>query len=303
LTKTTLASFLKYVRSPQEPRIDHGFRKKPGYFATEAEIVKQVWDEFGYSTPQRFPLAYVMEAADDIAYCISDLEDSFEKKIIDEQVTLPLIRDAYVKGGFKRISPCHREISDALKGIVNGRLRGKEFTYTDFRTKLNNALVHYAADQYMLHEDAIEAGVLNTLLPESDPPGYILKVLKDFCREHVYNHVSVQRVELAGYNAIFGLLEQFKPLLTASSSRFAACVQGRREDAEGKRILLEPKLLKLFPERYKKVYEFDRRRYRSIANAAFAEWILRAHLVVDFVSGMTDDFAMTTYRTLAGMEL
>lgn len=299
LTKTTMASFLKYVRSPLEPRTDAGFRKKPGYFMTESDIVQQVWQEFAYATPQRFPLAYVMEAADDIAYCGSDLEDSLEKGIVDKRLAFPEIERLYNAAGFDDSMSYHREIGLALRGLCDGRLNGKEFTYTDFRTRVNNAIVRYAADRYVDNDEHIADGTLTTLLPEDAPPGHLLNVLKQFCREHVYKHVSVQRIELAGYNAISGLLDQFRPLLAASRARFDAASRDAREDGQGQRILLEPKLLRLFPEKYRKVYDHQ---VLTAADSA-AEWNMRAHLVVDFVSGMTDDFAMTTYRTLAGMEL
>jgi dGTPase len=75
------------------------------------------------------------------------------------------------------------------------------------------------------------------------------------------------------------------------------------EDEKGGRILLEPKLLKLFPQKYMKAYTHQVRQAKGQKNEDFLEWNARAHLVVDFISGMTDDFAMTTYRTLAGMRL
>lgn len=303
LTKTTLASFLKYIRSSLEESSEDNFRKKAGYFSTEAEIVTAVWEEFGYKDPQRFPLAYIMEAADDIAYCISDLEDSFEKQIIHEDSAFAAIEDAYRIAKFDETAPCHQEISQALVSIRAKELKGKSFTFIDFRTSVNNAIVRYAADQYVKNEELIACGKLKTLLPESDPPGFLLKVLKDFCRMHVYTHVSVQRTELAGYNAISGLLEEFKPLLKVSRSRFMCCLEGKREDNQHQRILLEPKLLTLFPKNYKKVYLHHLEAVDMDPRPEVAEWIVRAHLVVDFISGMTDDFAMTTYRTLAGIEL
>ena len=303
LTKTSLASFLKYIRSPVEEKASTGFRKKPGYFLTEADVVLNVWNEFGYSKPQRFPLTYIMEAADDIAYCVSDLEDSFEKRIVDKDSTFREIAKNYARGRFSPELPCHLDIVEALKSVRAGKLDGKAFTYTDFRTRINNSIVRYAADQYLNNEKSIAKGQLETLLPENEPAGYFLDVLKKFCRDHVYNHVSVQRVELAGYNAIVGLLNQFEPLLTASRSRFLACLEGRREDGVKARILLEPKFLKLFPERYLKVYKHHLDLVAGAENPDFVEWNARAHLVTDFISGMTDDFAMNTYRTLAGMEL
>jgi dGTPase len=303
LTATALASFLKYVRCAGDGLRDGNFRKKAGFFTTESEIVKKVWDEFGYSSPQRFPLAYIMEAADDIAYCISDLEDSFEKEIVSEIWALPKLAELYMEKGFGSDDPCHEEIKTSLMAIRDGKLDGKEFTYTDFRTRINSAIVRYAAQRYVDDEVTIACGSHKGLLPEDEPPGFVLKVLKDFCRDHVYNHVSIQRVELAGYNAISGLLDQFRPLLTASRKRFTASLAGERIDENGSRILLEPKLLRLLPERYKKVYQHHLKGVDDAEHPDIQEWVVRAHLIVDFISGMTDDFAMSTYRTLAGIEL
>lgn len=302
LTKTALGAFLKYVRSPmQDP--SGNFTKKPGFFITEKDIVKQVWEQFGYDHPQRFPLAYIMEAADDIAYCISDLEDSFEKSILQEEIALPNIEKNYLAYDFSGHNKCHKDICDVLKTVNERTKDGRDFTYTDFRTILSSIIIRYAAQRFVDNQDKIYNGKLQSLLPEDEPPGYILKVLKDFCREKVYNHESVQRVELAGYNAISGLLNQFKPLLTASHERFKAALDGKNKDNENKKIIIESKLLKLFPPKYLKVYHHHLEASKSDDDILFAEWNVRAHLVVDFISGMTDDFAMTTYRTLAGMRL
>jgi dGTPase len=118
LTKTALASFLKNVRCAGDKDIGK-FTKKAGYFTTEEDLVQQVWKDFGYASPQRFPLTYMMEAADDIAYCISDLEDSFEKEIIHSATALPEIEQRYQTLGFRDGDPCHREIVEALARIFH----------------------------------------------------------------------------------------------------------------------------------------------------------------------------------------
>lgn len=302
LTKTTLGAFLKYVRNPAQ-NCSENFTKKPGFFVTEDDIVNQIWRHFGYDCPQRFPLAYIMEAADDIAYCISDLEDSFEKKIIREEIAFPNIERDYLARDFSDQTQCHKDIRDALKAVKEGKMNNKEFTYTDFRTALSSSIVRYAAQRFFENQDEISNGKLQSLLPENEPPGYILKVLKDFCRKNVYTHESIQRVELAGYNAISGLLNQFKPLLTVSHERFKAALNGNDRDENDRKIIIESKLLKLFPPKHVKVYYHHLEAHKNEDNEALVEWNARAHLVVDFISGMTDDFAMTTYRTLSGMRL
>jgi dGTPase len=127
--------------------------------------------------------------------------------------------------------------------------------------------------------------------------------LKSYCRVHVYRHESIQRTELAGYTAIWGLLEKFEPLLMASRDRFIRALNYEVKDAQGKSILIESKLLSLFPNKYVKAYKHAEAGFPKDEDGQFFEWNARAHLVIDFISGMTDDFAMTTYRTLAGMRL
>ena len=77
LTVGTLAALIKY------PSVDgthnrHGF-KKYGVFASERDIANQVWSQTGLCEGIRHPLAYVMEACDDIAYSIIHAEDTVKK--------------------------------------------------------------------------------------------------------------------------------------------------------------------------------------------------------------------------------
>src|SRR5690606_4177976 len=119
LTKTTLAAFLKYVGSPLRNHPELPFTKKPGFFLSEQDVVLDVWEEFGCSDrPQRFALAYVMEAADDIAYCVSDLEDSFEKGIIQEAIAFPEIQRRYLSLGLEAAAPCQEVIVDVLERMT-----------------------------------------------------------------------------------------------------------------------------------------------------------------------------------------
>ncbi len=77
LTVATLAALIKYpsIYGSQ----DKGGFKKYGIFNSEACIVKEIWDKTGLKAGIRHPLAYVMEACDDIAYSIIDAEDTVKK--------------------------------------------------------------------------------------------------------------------------------------------------------------------------------------------------------------------------------
>lgn len=308
LTKTTIGSYLKYVRSSvgDTSQLKSPFIKKCGYFITESDIVNSVWQHFNIREPQRFPLAYIMEAADDIAYCISDLEDSIEKGLLNQESALSEIYLEWGKLNFKSDDGSAASIGTTLKNAANGKWPdGKQFTYTDFRTALNRELVRYSAEQYIGQHTKVLDGSLLTLMPQDSAAGRILDILKNYCRTKVYCHEVVQRVELAGYTAIYGLLEKFSCLLTCSQDRFACALDySNNKDSNSIPIIIEKKLLTLFPKNYIKTYHDDLCKIPKKDNdCKFKEWNLRAHLVTDFIAGMTDDFAMTTYRTLSGMRL
>lgn len=301
LTVTTLASFLKYVR----PSGDKGvppFNKKAGYFQSEKAIVQEVWQKLGYTSPQRFPLAYIMEAADDIAYCVSDLEDSAEKRIVDAEAAIREIKENYLaridSENDDRLDASHSSHRRVLKVLDDylgdASLKGN---YTQFRAALNWILVQDACSMYIDEHAQVKAGALTTLLPKTLPSGAILDELRTFCRKRVYVHESVQKVELAGYAAIKGLLDNFRCLLQLSEADFLCALDDKRESSSGKSIVIPAKLLSLFPEKHK-------RAYRNFPKSdCFGEWQARAHLVVDYVSGMTDDFSVSMHRMLGGTNL
>lgn len=306
LTVTTLAAYLKYIRMAGEPLSNQAnFSKKAGYFRTEKAIVEQVMRCFEYDRAQRFPLAYIMEAADDIAYCISDLEDSIEKELVQKIEALTEIKSDWL-ASFTPQTDFDKKISDTLDKAIKEYDGNGEFTFTDFRTTLNRTLVDYAAKRYLDNHSNVLAGELDSLLPEDSGPGSILVTLKNYCKRKVYCHESVQLTELAGYTAIYGLLDHFKILLDCSMSRFQTALNyEENKDKEGNPIVIEKKYLRLFPKNYIKVYVDTVNNWNADSgdDIEFYEWNARAHLVVDFVSGMTDDFAMTTYRNLSGMRL
>src|SRR5262249_27319902 len=96
LTLPLLASYLKYLGEKAE---SDSFKKKSGFFPTERDVVKEIWKRLALRTDteglplQRHPLVFLMEAADDISYCLSDIEDAIEQGVVSEDVFLSWIND------------------------------------------------------------------------------------------------------------------------------------------------------------------------------------------------------------------
>lgn len=316
LTYTSLASYLKYIRAPlfdASEKKELAFQKKAGFFSTEQQLVEKIWKHFGYDklAPQRFPLAYVMEAADDIAYCISDIEDSIEKKLLKQNDVFADLRDQWRK--ILRSNPAiagvdATAISKLLEEAVNAsKKKSKSYTFTAFRTKLSQKLTDIACRSYSRMHDDILKGLSLGLIGEKTAGGMILELLKQYCRKNVYQHESVQRTELAGLMAIAGLLDHFRVLLECSEDRFSSAVAYANKDAKKRPIIVERKLLSLFPDKHLRAYQHGVNQLKtkklSSDNKKMEEWKLRAHLITDFISGMTDDFALSSYQTLSGIKV
>ncbi len=314
LTYTSLASYLKYIRAAS---VDSSakkilpFRKKAGFFSTERFLVEAIWEKLGYSivSPQRFPLAYVMEAADDIAYCISDLEDSIEKTILKPQWIFKTLNDKWKE---LILSKPNLEDQDLEKiseilSKANFSSRSDSTTFTVFRTSLSSLLTEVATRTYCDQHTSVLEGTCLSLIEENSSAGQVLEMLKRFCRENVYGHISVQRIELSGLTAIEGLLNHFGVLLNCSFERFLAATQHKTKFLTPHDILIESKLLRLFPEKYLAAYKHALEKLISddtvsTDDKTVIEWNLRAHLVVDFISGMTDDFAINSFQILSGIK-
>lgn len=318
LTTTALLSCIKYLRCAggekktidtidNKEKVDPLY-KKSGYFIAEEELVKRLWaaHDIEKDNPYRFPLSAIMEAADDISYCISDLEDSVEKGIVSLHHASCWIKKEW---DTKKNDICEGSLTTQLDEMISkihsqwgeNFFENIDYTFTDFRTSVTRSLVEFASSNFI---DLVETKKpISTLLPENSSANVFLELLKEYCRKYVYCDQSVELIEYAGYTAISGLLEIFKPLLKCNKDRFERSLESETKDGNGKTIVLERKLLRLFPEKHIKAYKnFSTQESLRDLSSDEIEWLARAHLIVDFLSGMTDDYSIELYRTLSGIK-
>lgn len=82
LTFGTLSALCKYTAPSHKAgsKTDHA-RSKPGYFASENDLIKRIRAETGTGAA-RNPLTFLVEAADDIVYSVADVEDAVKKGVL-----------------------------------------------------------------------------------------------------------------------------------------------------------------------------------------------------------------------------
>ena len=83
LTYFQTACIMKYVKPAYSlEKNDSYLHKKPGYYWSEKDFISDLYIALNMDPDTRHPFVYIVEAADDISYCLADIEDAVEKGII-----------------------------------------------------------------------------------------------------------------------------------------------------------------------------------------------------------------------------
>ena len=267
LTYSTLASIVKY---PYESSLAGG-KPKFGFFQSEKELFRKIASLLELTQLSdnpihymRHPLVYLVEAADDICYQIMDVEDAHKLKILTYPETEKLFLNFFHPDDDKTILD---NISSNLELVSD---LNERIAY--FRAMVIGKLTKECAQQFISIvpqlPDSEKITPLFNYLPE--PLKSAMDQVKTISQEKIYNDRAVVEIEIAGYKILGTLLESFITAVVEPES------------------FLSKKLLSLIPSQYQNQ---DQSMYGKIQS------------VVDFVSGMTDLFALNLYRKIVGMEL
>lgn len=304
LSYTQIASVVKYTRGAYEEKPTKGepfdyLMKKPGFYYSEKGFIEKIQAKLNVKHGCRFPLTYIMEAADDISYLTADLEDSVEKGILNLDKVYELIK-----------AECEKEAETYLLEVIQERYNQAKkndepyqfsMFFTLVRAKLVTSLVYHVVDIYINNHEAIFEGSFNSALLEYDKESKYykaIKILQTISAKHIYQNKDVQTLELQGYTIINGLLNIFKPLLKLTCKDFEALLHDERIEC-----FIAMRLIKRISSKQIVAYQNDVKALDRVDEEQFEllEWYHRVRLVIDYISGMTDDFALHEYQTLLAL--
>lgn len=212
LTCATLGAFMKYpwlstpvnaVKKEKEPLSPLNI-KKFGCFANDESTLEKLADNLGLVPSgigfQRHPLAYLLEAADDICYALIDLEDGILLGMLDYQEVEPLLlrlvgQRLGVPDEVTYNAPIAQKLA-ALRGRAMKRLVDK---VTNAFEKNQNALLHGEIE-----------GSLFDHCPNNVKES--LHEAKTLARERIFNHPEKVRMEIMANHCLHTLLDAFMPL-------------------------------------------------------------------------------------------
>jgi len=203
LSYATLGAFMKYPKEslPKRPT-NHIADKKYGFFQSEKDAFLDVAKELGLMKTgskndlsfSRHPLAYLVEAADDICYTIIDFEDGINLGWIQEELALEylinLVRDTINTKKYHLLS----NTSDRLSYL---------------RALAINTLINEAVDLFMKNENKILDGSFSKALMDVSRYEAQIKDIIKVSVENIYQSKEVVEKEIAGYEVLNQLLDSF----------------------------------------------------------------------------------------------
>jgi dGTPase len=264
LTYSSIAALVKYpFPSTAFPK-----KKKYGFFNTEIETFKLIAEELGLVELDkekchfaRHPLVFLVEAADDIAYQLMDLEDAMKLRILAtdevERLFLNFFDEEDDKEFFEIRESVHIEVTD-----INERI-------AFLRASVVGKLLNETIDVFMSYYDEIMSGIFQDSLIKNlnSKSREAMKEVSKISLEKIYRHPDVISIELSGYNILGSLLEEFVNAVMEPNTDYSK------------------KLISLMPNQY---YYSDDNMYLKIQS------------VLDFISGMTDLYALKLYKDIKG---
>jgi dGTPase len=285
LTYGTLSALCKYTSSAKEARTDHPdhAKKKPGYFASEQDVIKEIREKTG-TGDARNPITFLVEAADDIVYSVADIEDGIKKGILSWPELEQLLKSCNGAVG-KHVQIVLKRMTDILKA---GRADVPPDLANDvhaaaFRTAAILVLRNGSVEAFQKHYDAIMTGKFTEDLVKVSETASLIALLKEIGAKRIYCTKPNLKLELMGWRVIQDLMDIFWKGASVLPVKDAPV---KTNDFRGKAGAL-------LSENYRKVFVHFAKEEKSLP-----EMYHRLQLLTDYICGMTDTFAKRLHAEL-----
>jgi dGTPase len=230
LSYATLGAFTKYPKEslPKKPTKNIA-DKKYGFFQSDKDFFREVADELGMISNktgndigyERHPLAFLVEAADDICYTIIDFEDGINLGLVSEDFALEYLI---------------KLVKDTIDTAKYQTLTTKEDRISYLRALAIGNLINDAVKVFIENEEAILKGEFHFALTDKSKYKAQMDDIIKLSVKNIYQSREVIEKELSGYQIINNLLDKF---ITAYNNSH-----------EGKATNYDKLLLKILPEKH-----------------------------------------------------
>lgn len=263
--------------------------KKMGYYYADREIFEDIVNSTG-AVDCRHPLAFILEAADDIAYKTADTEDAVKKGFISYSQLLYELKNTYMdKCADEGEREEYRRAVEKLEyyyaqALENGLSSPEQNAVQRWIIYVQGVLLRCAAYGFTSNYSAIMEGTFPKEIIAVSYGSALAYALGDMAYRFVFKSKEIYKLEVAAGEIYEFLLDKF--------TRAAVLY-----DTELESSAIEQRVMRLISENYIRAYKV------SAEGKSDAEKLyLRLMLVTDYICGMTDGYARKLYRELSGIE-
>ena len=265
LTYAVLAASLKYPNSGSKNKKGGASVHKHGVFSSEADVLGRVADACRLrradGTIKRHPLAFLVEAADTICYRSMDLEDGIQSGMLSLDEALR----------FLGLTPSQDTPERALVNL---------------RVAIIGELTRYALQRFMANLEGIDMGTFDEELLDGNE---LCAQLGKLEFERIFRHDTIAQAELKGAQVMNSILDCVLPMLMEPQPDWRL------------NAIISPSMTRLvLAEEYQKHLSATPD-LAPLTELSDLSTYNRLRLLIDWLSGMTDRYALETYHRLLAL--
>ncbi len=273
LTYATLGAYIKYPNFDElitdKTSVEYLTKKKRGVFQSEIDYFKRVATNLGLEVNQKYkrhPLAYIMEAADSICYLIMDIEDGYNKGWFNYD---------FIKDKLYGI-----ETLKDLFDFIDGKFKSEITKIVNLRLGLIKYFVVLSVKNFIDNYGKIMNGTYSEELIKDDK-FKVAKKLSSFCVHNIFSNKEITSLELTGHSVIKGLIDYFIEFCFSVNDDYRKRAIGMISKSTIRAALLETGK-----------HSFDE----------LSDYY-KLRVIVDYISGMTDQFALNQFQKISGQKI
>ena len=285
LTKALLGTIIKYPASSVEIDKESGDirTKKMGYFFADRENFWDVQEATG-TNGRRHPLAFLLEAADDIAYRTPGIEDAVKKGCISYETLFRELTGYRAKeqgDAYKRVVSWLEDKYN--KALEKGYADPGQYAVQNWIISAQGQMIAGVTDSFVRHYGEIMEGTYGQDLASASSMGLLMEALGDIAYRYAFQTRPILQLEIGAQRIFEFLLERFVDAVLPY-------------DTELPMTQVQEKLVALISENYRRIYKLC-----SQGKGEEEKLYLRLLLVTDYICGMTDSYARDMYQELNGI--
>ena len=285
LTFALLNTIIKYPVSSAEiqPEAPDIKLHKTGYYFADRALFQKITETTG-AKANRHPLAFVLEAADDLAYKTADIEDGFVKGFYSYHTLLRELEALQTCFPNPEFQPLDKLQALYQQGLDKQVRDPEAYALKNWIVRAQSFLIHCATKGFTSHYPEIMAGTwIHDLFYQTEGEA-LMDLLGDMAYRRIFASSTIYKMEMVEAVVLNFLLDKFVPAILYY-------------DTDTPPNTIDLRFISLISDNYKTAY-----RCHSAGKSDAEKLYLRLLLVTDYICGMTDSYAKHLYQELSGMQ-